>query len=187
VVTIWATSTTAQSICWSSRSPSCSHDQPPLGSRPNPLVVRVGFRRCSASSTAAKYSSSAALQRSVGTLSAALPCSTRVGDVAARGGSGRRDRRFKSRHPDQRSRSLNCANAALRWPAFHSNPPSRRPKGTEKEHEGPHRKPGSPSTGRRTPGLPPRPSRPTGTAGTSGHSDPPSATKRPPGRNVRRP
>ena len=42
--------------------------------------------------------------------------------------SGRRGRRFKSCHPDQCRRSLTCANAALRWPAFHSGPPADAPK-----------------------------------------------------------
>jgi len=45
-------------------------------------------------------------------------------------------------------------------------PPSRRPEGTRKEHEGTQGKPGPTSTGRRTPGLPARHSRPLGRAGT---------------------
>ena len=60
------------------------------------LITRVGFAR----GTAAKYSSGAALQRSVGTPNAALTCSTPIGDTPARG-SGRRGRRFKSCHPDR--------------------------------------------------------------------------------------
>src|ERR1035437_1941761 len=63
----------------------------------------VQIRDLLASSTAAKYSSGAALKRSVGTPNAALTCSTPVGDSLARG-SGRRGRRFKSCHPDQYSR-----------------------------------------------------------------------------------
>src|ERR1035437_2053441 len=63
----------------------------------------VQIRDLLASSTAAKYSSRAALQRSVWTPNAALTCSTSVGDDPARG-SGRRVRRFKSCHPDQCSR-----------------------------------------------------------------------------------
>src|ERR1035437_7952229 len=49
----------------------------------------VQIRDLLASSTAAKYRSGAALQRSVGTPNAALTCSTPVGDTPARG-SGRR-------------------------------------------------------------------------------------------------
>ena len=63
----------------------------------------VQIRDLLASSTAAKYSSGAALQRSVGTPNAPLTCSTPVGDTPTRG-SGRRGRRFKSCHPDQYSR-----------------------------------------------------------------------------------
>jgi len=59
------------------------------------LITRVRF----ASSTAAKYSSKAALRRCLGCPDAALACSTPVGDNPARG-SGRRGRRFKSCHPD---------------------------------------------------------------------------------------
>jgi len=55
------------------------------------------------------------------------PCSTaRQRTVVPR--SGRRGRRFKSCHPDHRHRSPTCANAALRWPAFHSSPPADAPK-----------------------------------------------------------
>src|SRR5450759_5753459 len=49
----------------------------------------VQIRDLLASSTAAMYSSGAALQRSVGTPNAALTCSTPIGDTPARG-SGRR-------------------------------------------------------------------------------------------------
>ena len=102
--------------------------------------------------------------------------------------SGRRGRRFKSCHPDQRSGSLTCANAALRNPAFHPNPPIRRPKGTEKEHEGTLGKAGA-ELDRQKNTRPPSTAQqsPRAQQGPSGHSDPPSATKRPPGRNVRRP
>jgi len=51
-------------------------------------------------STAAKYSSGAALRRCVRHLCASLTCSTSVFDNLA-GGSGRRGRRFKSCHPAQ--------------------------------------------------------------------------------------
>ena len=54
----------------------------------------------SATSTAAKYSSKAALRRCLRCPNAALACSTPVCDDPARG-SGRRGRRFKSCHPDR--------------------------------------------------------------------------------------
>src|SRR5665811_418300 len=63
------------------------------------LITGVGF----ASSTAAKYSSSATLWRCIEWPGASLACSTPVCDNRARG-SGRRGRRFKSCHPDQYSR-----------------------------------------------------------------------------------
>ena len=59
--------------------------------------ARVGWVR----STAAKCSSGATLPRYAESPSAALACSTPVGDNLARG-SGRRGRRFKSCHPDFR-------------------------------------------------------------------------------------
>ena len=110
--------------------------------------------------------------------------------------SGRRGRRFKSCHPDQCRRSLTCANAALRWPAFHPSPPAEAPKEQKRNTREPQGKPGQTSTGTRPPRTAqqtPRHSRPHGTAdptaqqGPSGHSDPPSATKRPFGRNARPP
>jgi hypothetical protein len=62
-------------------------------------ITRVRF----ASSTAAKYSSKAALRRCLGCPDVALACSPPVGDDLARG-SGRRGRRLKLCHPDQCSR-----------------------------------------------------------------------------------
>ena len=92
--------------------------------------ARVGWVR----STAAKCSSGATLPRYAESPSAALACSTPVGDNLARG-SGRRGRRFKSCHPDQRRRSLNCANAAPR--CLLSTPaPQQTPRRGRKEHEG---------------------------------------------------
>ena len=104
--------------------------------------------------------------------------------------SGRRGRRFKSCHPDQCRRSLTCANAALRWPVSHPAP-QQRPRRNKNGTRGNHRE--SRGRLRQAPGLPAQHSRPHGTAdptaqqGPSGHSDPPSATKRPFGRNARPP
>ena len=134
--------------------------QPPLcATRSLTPGVRI------ASGTAAKYSSRAALWRCIECPGASLACSTPVRDKLARG-SGRRGRRFKSCHPDQCHRSLTCANAALRWPAFHSSPPADAPKEQKGNTREPQGKPGPTSTGRRTPGLPARHSRPLGRAGT---------------------
>ena len=138
-----------------------------------------------ASSTAAKYSSKAVLQRSVGTPSDTLPCSTRAGDVPAPG-SGRRGRRFKSCHPDQCGRSLTCANAALRLPATQFSPPADAQKEQKRNTREPQGKPG-PNSDRQKIARPPSTAQQTPRAqqGPSGHSDPPSATKRPFGRNAR--
>jgi len=78
-------------------------DREPSARDSTALKIRrssVRIRDLFASGTAAKYSSVAAPQRSLGTLNAALACSTPVGDTPARG-SGRRGRRFKSCHPDR--------------------------------------------------------------------------------------
>ena len=107
------------------------------------------------SRTAAKYSSKDALRRCLGCPDAALACSTPVGDDPARG-SGRRGRRFKSCHPDQRRRSLTCANAALRWPAFHSGPPADAPKEQKRNTREPQVKPGPTSKNTRPPRTAPQ-------------------------------
>ena len=106
--------------------------------------------RCCARSTAAKYSSGAVLRRYTGSPGASLTCSTPFDGNLARG-SGRRGRRFKSCHPDHRHRSPTCANAALRWLAFHSGPPAVAPKEQKRNTRAPQGKPGPTSTGTRPP------------------------------------
>src|ERR1019366_6469463 len=125
----------------------------------------VQIRDLLASSTAAKYSSRAALQRSVKTPNTALTCSTSVGDDPARG-SGRRGRRFKSCHPDHSRRSLTCGNAVscARFSTFQQS--RQRPRGNKKEHEGTKRKAGADFDGQKNTGLPARRSRPSGTEGS---------------------
>jgi hypothetical protein len=147
----------------------------------------VQIRDLLASSTAAKYSSRAALQRSVETPNTALTCSTSFGDTPARGAGRRRDRRFKSGHPDQCHRSLTCGNAlpCARCPA-----PNNRDRGLEGAKRNTREPKGSRGRLRRAEEHPPSPHNvadPDAPQGPSGHCDPPSATKRPFGRDVRRP
>jgi hypothetical protein len=101
-------------------------------------------------STAAKYSSGAALRRCVRHLCASLTCSTSVFDNLA-GGPGRRGRRFKSCHPDQCHSSLTCGNAALARGVPPPNNRDRGLEGTERNTREPQGKPGPTKTGRRTP------------------------------------
>ena len=146
------------------------------------LIVKVGF----ASSTAAKYSSGAALQRCSRTPNAALTCSTLVGDTPARG-SGRRGRRFKSCHPDHSRRSLTCGNA-LSCARFSTFQPLRQSlEGTKRNMREQKGKTGPSSTGGRTPASQHEAEDPAAQKGPSGHCDPPSTTKRPLGRNARQP
>jgi hypothetical protein len=147
----------------------------------------VQTRNLLASSTAAKYSSGAALQRSVDTPNAALTCSTPVDDTPARG-SGRRGRRFKSCHPDQCHRSLTCGNAApcARRPTSQQSP--QRPRAPQKGTRGnPRESRGRLRRAEEHPAFPHDVADPAAQQGPSGHCDPPSATKRPFGRYVRRP
>jgi len=157
------------------------HGAPHTRAKPTAQLMQYERGVC-ARRTATKYRNTTATTRHPARLGAARTClATDI--VAAAGSSGRSGRRFKSCHPDQCRRSLTCANAALRWPAFHSGPPADAPK----EQKEPQGKPGPTSTGRRTPSLPARHSSPSAEQGPSGHCDPPSATKRPFRREVRRP